>query len=65
MPRPVPKPGGAARTFVVAIASGLLVIGLALEVAVASLDNREPAYVPGSCADEGPALPGSPAGCQP
>jgi hypothetical protein len=52
MPRPASTPTGAVRTFVFAIASGLLLFALALEVAVATLEHRQPAYVPGSCVDD-------------
>ena len=57
MPRDVARPPlSAVRTFVVAVASGLLVIGLAFEVAVARMNARPadtpayvPAHIPASC----------------
>ena len=48
------RPPGAVRTFAVAVASGLLVIGLALEVAVARM-NAEPVDNPGNIPAHTPA----------
>ena len=48
-----PAPPSTARTFAFALASGLLVVGLALEVAVATVNER-PVNLPVGCAGSTP-----------